>query len=76
MHAHAEHDMVRHCPLTCRQEPPEERTLVIPQGEDKHVSCLMDELKEHFRRSGTLSDAAKEAHKRVSRQGEHPYWLA
>ena len=48
-----------------RQVPPEERTMVIPEGEDKDVSCLMDELKEHFRRTGSLSDAAKEAHKQV-----------
>mmetsp|Transcript_13814 Transcript_13814/g.37338 ORF Transcript_13814/g.37338 Transcript_13814/m.37338 type:complete len:341 (+) Transcript_13814:39-1061(+) len=55
------------------QLPPEERTMTIPEGEEKEVSCLMDGLKEHFKSTGTLSDAAKEAHKQsiLSQLGEN-----
>eukprot|EP00983_Pelagomonas_calceolata_P019564 615934-Pelagomonas_calceolata.AAC.1 len=59
------------CSGCCRQLPPEERTMTIPEGEEKEVSCLMDGLKEHFKSTGTLSDAAKEAHKQVCKDGEH-----
>ncbi len=39
--------------------------MIIPEGDEKEVSCLMDGLKEHFKSNGSLSDAAKEAHKQV-----------